>query len=416
MNKLIDRYVDKISHHPSKRLENYDDVPSDLKVAVFLRLSNKTKYQILLGQPKDKVIKLLESLDPVDATDTLQLFDKRQREELLGQLSENIKSNLSLLLSFDKDSAGGLMTLNYIQVDVMDKMCDVAEKFRVHEKRTGRSAEILVLKGDRVAGYLPGYSLGFSTPNQLISEYVRPVRTVKYNTSDKDVLNMFRSYPHSKLVVLDDNNFVVGVIYSDDVLKVLKEQESRSLYDFAGINKEEEVFDPVFVKIRFRYKWLIINLATAFFASFVVGMFRDTLDKFVLLAVYMPVVAGMGGNSATQTLAVMVRGIALKQIDLRNFTKPLLAELGSALVNGLINGALVFGIVGLFGKEVLIGLVLAIAMIINLLVAALFGTVMPLVMKALGKDPASSATIFITTATDVLGFLAFLGLATWLLV
>jgi magnesium transporter len=416
MNKMIDRYVDKITYYPSKRLENYDDVPSDLRVAVFLQLSNKTKYQILLGQPKEKVIELLESLDPVDATDLLQLFDKRQREILLGQLSENIKSNLSLLLSFDKNSAGGLMTLNYIQVDVNDKMHDVAEKFRVHEKRTGRSAEILVLKGESVVGYLPGYSLGYATPNQLISEYVRPIRTIKHNTSDKDVLNMFRSYPHNKLVVLDDNNFVVGVIYSDDVLKVLREQESKSLYDFAGINKEEEVFDPASVKIRFRYKWLLINLATAFFASFVVGMFRETLDKFILLAVYMPVVAGMGGNSATQTLAVMVRGIALKQIDLRNFTKPLLAELGSALVNGMINGALVFGIVGFLGGEILIGLILAIAMIINLLVAALFGTVMPLVMKALGKDPASSATIFITTATDVLGFLAFLGLATWLLV
>jgi magnesium transporter len=415
MNRQIEQYVDQITYYPSKRLSNYAEIPDEWKTAVFLQLSNKVKYQILLGQPKEEVVKLLESLDPVDATDILQLFDKRHREELLGQLSENIKSNLSLLLSFDKDSAGGLMTLNYIQVNINDKMFEVAEKFRTHEKRTGKSAEILVLRDGTVMGYLPTYALGFATPNQLITDHIKPIKTIRYNTSGKDVLSMFRSYPHSKLVVLDDNSFVVGVIYSDDVLKVLREQEGMSLYNFAGINREEEVFDPASVKIRFRYKWLLINLATAFFASFTVGLFRDTLDKYVLLAVYMPIVAGMGGNSATQTLAVMVRGIALRQINLSNFVSPLLSELGSALVNGLMNGVLVFGIVVLLNGEYLIGTVLAVAMVINLLVAAFFGTITPLLMKHWGKDPASSATIFITTATDVLGFLAFLGLATLLL-
>lgn len=214
---------------------------------------------------------------------------------------------------------------------------------------------------------------------------------------------------------MDDNGSSLGVLYSDDVLSILKDKEGSSLYDFAGVHDEEEVTDPASTKVRFRYKWLILNLATAFLASFVVSLFDDTISRNVLLAVYMPIVAGMGGNAGTQTLAIMVRGIALNQIDSRNFWNPLIEEISAGFVNGVINGLLVFSIVLLVNHDFKVAIVLGIAMVVNLVVAATFGTIVPLIMKALGKDPASSATIFITTATDVLGFLAFLGLATLVL-
>jgi magnesium transporter len=207
----------------------------------------------------------------------------------------------------------------------------------------------------------------------------------------------------------------MGIIYSDDVLKILREKESSSLYDFAGVSQEESVYDSARVKIKYRYKWLIINLGTAFLAAFTVGLFDETISKYVLLAVYMPIVAGMGGNAATQTLAVLVRGISLKQIDLKNMWRTLNSELNSGLFNGLINGLIVAVVVTIKDGDFKIGLVLAMAMVINLLIAAFFGTIVPLIMKRLGKDPASSATIFITTATDVFGFVTFLGLATLLL-
>jgi magnesium transporter len=144
-------------------------------------------------------------------------------------------------------------------------------------------------------------------------------------------------------------------------------------------------------------------------------LFEHTLDKYVLLAIYMPIVAGMGGNAATQTLAVLVRGIALKQIELKTAFKTLKNEIGAGLANGLINGIIVAGVVILMNHDLKLALVLALAMVINLFVAAFFGTLVPLIMSKLGKDPAASATIFITTATDVLGFMAFLGLATIIL-
>ena len=160
---------------------------------------------------------------------------------------------------------------------------------------------------------------------------------------------------------------------------------------------------------------MIINLGTAFLAAFTVGRFEGILEKYVLLAIYMPIVAGMGGNAATQTLAVQVRGIALKQIELKTAWKTLKNELGSGLINGLINGILVATVVILINHDFKIAIILAMAMVINLLVAAFFGTIVPLIMSKLGKDPAASATIFITTATDVLGFMAFLGIATLIL-
>jgi magnesium transporter len=238
---------------------------------------------------------------------------------------------------------------------------------------------------------------------------------ISYAATHEEVVRLFKSHPHGKVAVLNDAGDVIGIIYSDDVLKLMQEREASSLYDFAGIRQEESVSDNAKHKVRNRYRWLIINLGTAFLAAFTVGLFEETLATYVLLAIYMPIVAGMGGNAATQTLAVLVRGIALKQVTLKDAWKPLRSELGAGLINGLINGVLVAAVVIIFNHDYKIAAILAMAMVINLVVAAFFGTLVPLIMSKLGKDPAASATIFITTATDVLGFLSFLGLATLIL-
>lgn len=415
MKKNINFYLKKIYSNPKKGSQFFLEIPFKKRKIIFLRLSKHLKYQILNNLEEDQAVTLLTALDPDDATDVLQLFNKKTQEKLLTRLSQEIQDQISLLLKFDRETAGGLMTLNYIQVDVDDIISNTAEKFKKHEKRTGKPPEIIVLDKGKVIGYIPGYELGFANSTEKVKKYVRPIKRIHYKASNKKVIEKIRNSPHKKLAVFDDNSNIIGIIYTDDVLKLLKEQESLSLYNFAGVKNEEEVTDSAKLKIRFRYKWLIINLITSLFAAFTVGFFKQTLEKYVLLAVYMPVVAGMGGNAATQTLAVMVRGISLKQINFKNFLRPLIGEIIAGLTNGIINGILVFLIVFITSNDPLIGLILAIAMVINLIVAAFFGTIVPLIMKSIGKDPASSATIFITTATDILGFLAFLGLATWLL-
>lgn len=415
-NSKLGGLVSQVSFHPDKRIDIFLGLSLEERATLILLLTRPIRKDILTHIPSDDLITLLEKVDPDDATDLLQLLGPHRRQKVLEQLSFELKEDVSKLLQFDPDTAAGLMNVDYIQVDIHDSIADVAKKFKLHEKRTGRLPVILVTENERLVGFLPGHELGFGRSSEKIGKYVKRLPTAHYSSSHDEVMELFRSHPHNKIAVLDDNDNVIGIIYSDDVLKLIQEQESSSLYDFAGVSAEEGVADSAKRKVKFRYKWLIINLATAFLAAFTVSQFEETISKYVLLAVYMPIVAGMGGNAATQTLAVMVRGIALRQIDdAKTVLKTLKSEAGAGFVNGLINGFLVAFVVLIKDHEPAIALILALAMVVNLLVAGVFGTMVPLIMTRLRKDPAASATIFITTATDVLGFLAFLGLATVIL-
>lgn len=404
-----------ILFHKDERTDTFLSLDQDDRIDMMRSLTKHVKRDLLFRLPDGDVASLLEAIPPDEATDMLQLLTSHKREKVLQLLSEDMKNSLSTLLEFDPETAAGLMTLDYVEVEATDTVEDAARKFRQHEHHTGRPPVILVKKEDRLAGFLPGHELTFASKRDKVEPFVKHVPSISYAATHDEVVQMFRAHPHGKVVVLNDAGNVLGIIYSDEVLKLIQQQEDSSLYDFAGISQEESVTDPARLKVKNRYRWLIINLGTAFLAAAVVSMFEATISEYVLLAVYMPIVAGMGGNAATQTLAVQVRGIALKQIRLRTAWRTLKSELGAALINGLINGAIVAAIVIVFNHDLMIALILAVAMVINLQVAALFGTLVPLIMKRLGKDPAASATIFITTGTDVLGFLAFLGLATLLL-
>ena len=388
---------------------------ADGRVDMLRTVTKSVRRDILMKAPDGELVTILQSLDPDEATDMLQSITKNKREKVLALLSQELKDSLSTLLAFDPDTAAGLMTLDYIQADVSDNIESVAKKFMNHEKQTGRPPVILVLTDNRLSGFLPGHALGLAAKSELIGKFVKRMPSISYAARHREVIDLFQRHPHSKVAVLNDSGEVVGIIYSDDILQIIQTDQASSLYNFAGIRQEESVTDSAKSKVRNRYRWLIINLGTAFLASFTVSLFDKTISKYVLLAVYMPIVAGMGGNAATQTLAVQVRGISLRQIELKTAWRTLKNELGASLVNGLINGVIVATVVILVNHDIKIAIVLGMAMIINLLVAGLFGTMVPLIMKRLGKDPATSATIFITTATDILGFLAFLGLATLIL-
>lgn len=370
----------------------------------------------LLKQLKDEeLLAILEFLDPDEATDVIQRLPKRKQEEVLGMLTKELRDSVEILNKFDPQTAAGLMNIDYIQVETTDTVTEVVKKIKKHEKRTGRVPVIIAMKNGKLHGFIPGYRLGLAAQEDNVSQHVKTLPTVHHDANYDEVIDLFTDHPHNKVAVLGAKNSVLGIIYSDDVLRILQEKESSSLYNFAGLDPEESVTDSAMKKVHSRYRWLIINLGTAFLAAATVGLFEDTISKYVLLAVYMPIVAGMGGNAATQTLAVIVRGIALKQIELKTAWKTLKREVGAGIIHGFINGFIVAGVVIVFNKDVKLAIVLAMAMVINLLVASFFGTIIPLVMKRIGKDPATSATIFITTATDVLGFLAFLGLATVIL-
>jgi magnesium transporter len=402
--------IHELSFKPKNRIELFLSLSLGEQAELIHMLSKNVRKNVLSNLTDEDLMSLLEKVDPDEATDLLQLIGPKRRTRIMEQLSQNLKDTLGKLLEFDPDTAAGLMTLDYIQVEPKNKIEEIAEKVKLHEDRTGRAPVVLAVEDGHLVGVLPAHAIAFSRPSERVENLVKRSPTIRYSATYKEVIDFFRAHPHDKVVVLNDDKSVMGVIYSDDVLQLMHEQESASLYDFAGINDEESVMDNTRRKVAFRYKWLIINLGTAFLAAFTVGMFEDTLSKYVLLAVYMPIVAGMGGNAATQTLAVVVRGISLRQIDIKTAWRTLKSEVGAGFINGIINGVIVAGVVIALNHDYRIALVLALAMIVNLLVAGLFGTMIPLIMTKLKKDPASSATVFITTATDVLGFMTFLSL------
>jgi len=414
-NHNFNKIIRQIKYRPKKRLDIFKNLSAKQKRNVILNLSKHLQYKIVSKLDKKELVSVLECLDTDEATDILKLLPRDKRNLIISELNEQLKADISLLLQFDPETASELMNIDYIQVEAEDTMFSVAQQVKVHEKRTGKLPAILVMETGKLIGYLPGHKLILGRARSKTIKYVKKIRSIKHNIKTNEVLKLFRKHPHNKVVVLGKTGNIMGIIYSDDILKVLREKESSSLYDFAGVSQEESVYDNTIRKVKNRYKWLILNLGTVFLAAFTVNLFDETISKYVLLAIYMPIVAGMGGNAGTQTLAVMVRGIFLRQITLKTMWRTLKNELGASLINGFINGVIITLIVFLKDGDLRIGLILAMAMIVNLLIAAFFGTIVPLLMKKFGKDPASSATIFITTATDVIGFFVFLGLATLIL-
>jgi magnesium transporter len=382
---------------------------------LFFRLPETVQEDLVADMDAEGLRAFVRRLDPDEATDVLGFADRETREVVLRRLDEDRREKIEFLLEFSPESAAGHMHLDYVTVGSQRPISEVARRVRRHEDRTDRFPTIFVTDGDELVGELPGGTLAL-TDDEDILDHVIETPAVRYDSPDTDVVDVFRSNPERSVAVMDDDGSILGVIYAGDLLSVIEEAAGETLYEFTGVQEEESVLDGPLVKIRSRYKWLVINLGTAFLAAAVVGLFEETIAAFTLLAVYMPVVAGMGGNAGTQSMAVTVRGIALGQVSLPTGGRAILNEVVAGAANGAITGTLVAVIATVFNQSPLLGLVLGVSMVLNLVIAGFFGTLIPLVLSRLGEDPATSATIFITTATDVLGFLVFLGMARAVLV
>jgi magnesium transporter len=239
--------------------------------------------------------------------------------------------------------------------------------------------------------------------------------SVRADMDQEEVARQVASYNLLAIPVVDEENKLVGVITVDDIIDVIKDEATEDVYRLAGVAGDDRVFTSAWDSLRKRLPWLIVNLATAFLAASVVALFAKTIDKVVALAVFMPVVAGMGGNAATQTLTVIVRGIALGELTWNNSRKALFKEAAVGIGNGFACGLVGAVVVWLFSGDRMLAGILAMAMVINMFVAATAGTVIPLALRAMKVDPALASAVFITTLTDVFGFFSFLGLATVLL-
>lgn len=396
---------------PQERLALFREISINNQGFVLLGLSKHLQIKILSQLKFEEIENLLDYLDPPEATDILQNISVYRRKKIIKTLNVRIKDKVDFLLKFNPETAAGIMSMDYIEVDKKSTFGYVSKAIKKYEKTKGKFPAIFVVEDGLLIGELSEYKLVLHNTKEKINKYVKKIPTIQFDKNENEVIQTFKKHRHNKIVVLDEKNAIMGLIYSDDLLNILEKKSGNHLYDFAGVSDEESIHDSVFSKVKHRYKWLILNLATAFLASSVVSLFQNTISAFVLLAVYMPIIAGMGGNTGTQTLAIMVRGIALKEIDLKTGKKVIMKEVASGIINGVIIGIIVAIVATLFNQNSLFGLIVGVSMIINLMIAGFFGSIIPLIMKRLGKDPATSAVIFITTFTDLFGFFVFLGLA-----
>lgn len=406
-----DRLPSGLLSSKRKRIEIFRAIPVNNQGFTLLSLPRAIQKDILHKLKDKEVIALLRYRDPDEVTDLLQCAKSSRHKKILHKLEKELKDKVEYLLKFNRNTAAGMMSVDYVEIELYDTFADVSHVIKKHERRTGRFPTALVVENGFLLGELPGHKIVLRPNREKIKRHVRRIPHVLFDEDEDAVIETFQKHPHNKIVVLASDKSIMGLIYSDDVLKIMHQNPAESLSDFAGISDEEDVLDSWYMKVKYRYKWLILNLFTAFMAAGVISLFEETISKWVLLAIYMPIVAGMGGNAGTQAMAVAVRGIALKEVDLHSGRRTIINEMIAGAVNGLIVGILVAVIATMFNSDWMLGLVLGISLIVNLIIAGLFGSMIPLVLKRLGKDPASSASIFITTATDVCGFFVFLGLA-----
>lgn len=387
-------------------------LPAEIQAEVILTLNKKSKKTIIIQLANLTIARFLHFMTyESDAVDILQFLSEKRQKEVIKHLQPIKKLLIEKLLKYDPDTAGGLMDFNFIVVKASLSFQALKEEIEKHEKPFN-NIPVVILRDDKqkIIGYIPFQKLLFASSEEKIEKFARPFSLVEANQADTDLIKNIAS-GEKILGVNDENRELVGIIKIENLAKISLREASQNLYGFAGVKREEEIFDGPLTSVKMRYRWLIVNLGTVFLAAAVVGLFQDTISKLVILAVYMPVVAGMGGNAGTQTLAVVVRAIALGEITLKNSLFILKKEIAAALGNGLIIGVIASLAAIIWHANILLGFILFAAIAINLVVAGVFGALIPLILKSFKIDPALAASIFITTATDVFGFFAFLSLA-----
>lgn len=389
----------------------------EVQAEVILWLPKSSRRRILPFLSNSEIAEFLKFTDEDDAVDMLAFVTHDQKEHIVEELRNEKREKIRKLLPFANDSAGGLMDLNFAIVQPTMTVKQIVEKIQKHVDLQQTIPVVIVTEAaDPTFYYIPHKKFLLATPKDKASDLMTKLPTVVHTAKQRTLIRELRRTKHDFIGIIDKANVLLGVLQVRDLLEIANEEADRGVYGFAGVQSEESMHDDPETKVKRRYRWLIINLGTAFLAAWVVSWFESTIAQVAVLAAYMPIVAGEGGNAATQALAVVVRGLARNSISFKETVGIIWKESQAGLMNGLIMGAITALIATLMGASYKLGLILMTAMIINLFVAGFFGAMVPFVLKSLRIDPATASSIFVTTATDVIGFFVFLGLASIFLV
>src|SRR5215212_5231248 len=378
-----------------------------------LELDEADLREILDPLDDSTVAAICSSSAPDDAADHLDQLDDERRQRVLDLLGSTHGAKLESLLEGEEETAGSLMNTDFLALDEDLTVAQAIEAIRQYPRKEAFFYVYCVDADGHLVGVLSLRSLILAAPNaQLRSIMVQSVVRTQIDSTPEEVAQLVSKYDLLSIPVVEHQNRLVGIVTVDDVLDVIQEQAEEDLLHLAGVAVSERVTSTASSSFRLRFPWLAINLATAFLASSVVRLFQGTIEKWAALAVFMPIVAGMGGNAGTQTLTVFVRGLALGEIDWSNGFRSIGKEMLVGLANGASNGFLTALLVGFWTGDWVLAVILFCAMSFNLIIAGMAGGLVPLALERLGFDPAIASSIFVTTFTDVGGFFSFLGLAT----
>ena len=401
---------------PKERQILWNLIKEENEGKVLQYLPDDIQADILSTMDTDRVLAVTESLDTDDVADMLQQLPERVTKELLQIMDQQNRERLEEILGYPEDTAGGLMNTDTVTIRPDITVETVLRYIRRHNEIPEMTDSLFVVsrKKESYIGILPLTKLLVSDPNITVREIMNTdIDPIPADMPDDEVAKLFEKHDLVSAPVVNTEGRLLGRITIDDVVDVIREDADHSLMSMAGLDEDEDTFAPLMKTTRRRAVWLGINLITALTASAVIGIFQDTIDKVVALAVLMPIVASMGGIAGSQTLTLVIRGQALGHVERSNAGWLLNRELLVGGLNGLLWALVVAGVSIFWFEDTTIGLVIGLAIIINLVAGALSGTLLPLILKNWGIDPALAGSVLLTTITDVVGFFAFLGLATY---
>ena len=403
-------------------------VPKDLLGDVALALPDRYFDDVVENLSVDELshaVSELESDDQVDFMQELEEHDETKASEVFEALHEDDKQEITQLQKYEENEAGSYMQLEIFTAYKDEIVQDVIKRFaRLRKENELENVQnLFIVNKDNKLRHVVGlddllifdFSKTVRENIEMSSENFDPIKA-EDREDIKDIVRTFEEYDLSVLAIVNPYGILMGRITSDDIYDIIQDGATEQMYNLAGVDDEAEEDDEILQAGKKRATWLSLNLITAIIASFVIAIFSDTLESIVALAILMPIVASMGGNAGTQSLTVVVRQLALGDISQGDAMRIIKKEATIALANGIIF-AILMGIIAYLWFDIqLLGVVIALSMVINLLIAGLFGAAVPLFLKRLDVDPAIGSTVILTTVTDVVGFFSFLGLATWILI
>lgn len=381
---------------------------------VLNELGEEPRLDFLRAMEPDRVALITEELDDDDVADILQQLPEAFTRQVLEAMDEQDRARLEKVMVYAEDTAGGLMNTDAITIRA-DVTLDVVLRYLRRHDEIPEMTDVLIVvsRDDRYVGLLPVRTLLVSDPGCSVRELMITSRkAISTATPSDEVARQFERNDWVSAPVVEEQGLVVGRITIDDVVDVIRDGGDHSLMSLAGLDEDDDTFAPAYKTARRRAVWLGVNLLTAFVAAAVINLFQDTIEKVVALAVLMPIVASMGGIAGAQSLTVLIRALAMGQVSRSNARWLVSRELLAAALNGVIWALVVAAAAAAWFGDTTLGLIIAAAIIINLLTAGVTGALLPMTLRRLRIDPALAGGVILTTVTDVVGFLSFLGLAT----